>query len=116
MILQLFFTPYLLPFTLPSYVERHNYTNNSAGSCNTRSVDKLGMFFKNLILRHLNLSHAILINLFFCVILKHLSNILFGYKLETLGSDDGVCLDDGRELGDTGGRSPSYGSKIDLKI
>ena len=58
--------------------------------------------FKNLILRQPNLSHAILVNLFFSVILKHLSSILFDYKLETLGSDDGVCLDGGRELGEMG--------------
>ena len=36
------------------------------------------------------------------MILKHLSSILFDYKLETLGSDDGVCLDGGRELGEMG--------------
>ena len=40
-----YFLP-LLPFTLLSYVEKHHYTNNSAGSCTTRSLDKLGMFLK----------------------------------------------------------------------
>ena len=61
-------------YLLPSHVETHKCTNSSAGSCNTRSVDKPWMFFK--IWFFLIRICLILISLF-SVILKNLNNIPF---------------------------------------